>query len=286
MFSLFLGMTEPVVRMWYADVDYIRVTTKGGTSENGSLPIYRKMARAAMAEAGQGEVEEDGWYWRGYYGSRGPGCAYGAGVQGALLQASGWTASLVARQDPPWDNIARLDVQYTVWLDDDRPQLSASVADISRDARDMTHGGRWKIRVQEGYGDGNTAYIGTRGGSAYIRVYDKWRESGLDDDYKNAWRFEAELSGAVAASFWPDAGAPWPGPEYWAGVVCSVCAGRGLHLRRPPLVGSLGNPPRYRPATTTESRLAWLRNQVAPSLEKLVAAGVSRETILQSLGLD
>lgn len=284
-YELLLGHSGYAVQMYTAGADYLRVTVKGDEIGRELAKVYRKIAYATVAHHREGETPFEPWAWLGYYGERCAGVAYGSGSQGAILQVSGPSAQTAMEYNPPWDNVARLDIQYTVWLAEDSPGLGERIADLSSWASKTTRGGRWKTRLQKGYGTGDTAYIGTRGGDRFLRGYDKARESGGQEVYRNAWRFEVETAGDLAPQVWPDKGASAPGQEYWAGYVCQEFRAKGVPLRRPP-DGARASVPAYpKEKSGTDRRLAWLRNQVAPSIEKLVADGVSRETVLEALGL-
>jgi Replication initiation factor len=286
MWKLLLGDDSYRVQMYTAGVDYVRTTMAPGAVGGDGHAIYRKAAKAIVAAADGGSIDFEPWAWLGYYGERCASVAYGSGTQGHILQVSGWQAEDAVRYQVPWDGIPRLDVQVTVWLSEDRPGLAEDIAQRSENERGSRNGGRWKVRLQKGYGDGDTCYIGTRGGDSYIRIYDKWRERGGDDDYRHAWRFEVELGGDAAKAVWPDTGAAAPGHQYWYGIVRSWCRRRGIYLPVPEIGAKVSSPIYKKASTTTDTRLAWLRNQVAPSLEKLLAAGVSRETVMEALGLE
>lgn len=139
------------------------------------------------------------------------------------------------------------------------------------------------MRYIDGCGDGDTVYVGSRSSALYIRIYDKWRESKLHDDWRYAWRFEAEVKEGVGAQYWEGPRNSLPSTAYWAAIVVSMARERGITL--PVLLpGEMGDPQRIpRGETDNEKRLRWLARQVAPTVEKLRASGVSDRLIARAL---
>lgn len=273
------------VGMWHAGVDYVRLTTRPQYDDGETEGLYRKCARAVVAAGAEGAIEFEPWRWLGYYGERCASVAYGAGPQGCILQVAGWQAQDEALLGAPWDGVPRLDVQLTVWLTRDVPGVAAEVARRSRAASHFARGGRWKVAHIDGGDDGATAYIGSRASDSFIRCYDKWRESGRSDDYTYAWRFECEFKNEQAASIWPEKGTTTHDPDVWAQIVLSRLSAKGIVLPGVRAARRNTTPPAPRPKTTAESRLAWLRTQVAPTIDKLLAAGVSLRHVEEALGL-
>lgn len=272
--------------MWYAAYDYVRLTAKDDEYGKGPQSVYGKASLVCSVKPEDGGRVWKPWFWLGYYGETDNVCSYGSGVQGSILQVSGAQAQEVRRHNPPYDGVPRVDIQVTMWLKRDVPYVARYAAQESVVERARTHGGKWRINVRDGFGDGDTCYIGSRQSDVFIRIYDKWRESKLAEEYRYAWRFEIELSGAPAQAVWAGAHTAEPGPETVAGWVRWHLARRGVSL--PDTVSSVlaSTPPSVPRVTDNDRRLAWLRNQVRPSIDKMVSQGVSLEHIAQALGLD
>jgi DNA relaxase NicK len=140
--------------------------------------------------------------------------------------------------------------------------------------------------MYSGFGEGDTCYIGARGGETkFLRCYDKWRQQGLAEDYRFAWRFEAELTDghgayalgtleegafehyevlALLAAYWEERGISLPevvGAHYQAASV----------MRKPP--------------ESIERTVKWLDTQVRPALEKAFAQGLTPDQARSILGL-
>lgn len=278
-----MQLDQPV--MWYAGPDYLRLTTKGVNDGGYTHEVYKRVARAVVAAGAEGAIDFEPWAWLGYYGERCASVAYGSGAQGSLLQVAGWQAQDEALLGAPWDNVARLDVQLSVWYENDVPGVARECARRSRAYSSLTHGARWKVRYIDGGDDGDTTYIGSRASDCYVRIYDKWRESGRDDDYLYCWRYEIELKGAQAAAAWQEKGATAHDPNVWARFVLSRLALKGIVVPGVRAANVAAAPPVRKEATTNDRRLAWLRNQVAPAIDKLLAAGVKLDTVVEVLGL-
>lgn len=273
------------VAMWWAAPDYVRLTAKDARDED-LADLYKQAAHQVVASSETGSLGWRPWAWMGYIGESCGAVAYGRGYAGHILQISGWQAADEAVLRLPRDNVARWDVQLTVWFERDVPDLGRRVVEESERARDQVAHRPWRTTLVDGRGNGDTAYIGSRTSASFIRVYDKWRESGQSDDYVHAWRFEIELKDNAAAPYWPSLHGPPPHPDYYAAIVLANLRHRGIHL---PPIGALRDlivpEPLRRRRPTDDSRLAWLRTQVAPSLDKLRASGVQLDVILQALGL-
>lgn len=94
-----------------------------------------------------------------------------------------------------------------------------------------------------------------------------------------------EFKGEEARNLWPEKGATSHNPDVWAGVVLSRLKAKGVILPGLGNVARLAAPPVQKEPSSTEKRLAWLRNQVQPSIDKLLAAGVELRHIKEALGL-
>lgn len=273
------------VAMWWAAPDYVRLTA--GDPRNEDLAdLYKQTAHRVVASSETSGLGWRPWTWMGYVGEACGSVAYGRSYVGHILQISGWQAADEAVLRLPFDNVPRWDVQLTVWLNEDVPSLGRRVVEASEAARDRAAHRPWRTTLIDGRGSGDTAYIGSRSSATFLRIYDKWREQGRSEEYVHAWRFELELKDSAAKPYWPSLHGPTPAPDYYAAIVLANLRSRGIHL---PPIGALRDQivpePLRRRRPTDDSRLAWLRTQVAPSLDKLRASGVDLGVILEALGL-
>lgn len=274
----------PTPAMWWAGSDYLRLTLKEGAYVDAAA-IYRKAAYAVVGATTEDVSGFERWAWRGYVGERCGSVAYGSGPQGSILQVAGWQAQEEVLLSVPFDNIPRWDVQLTVWFTVDVPYVAGQCALESDEARRKVAHRPWKVAMVEGFGSGDTTYIGSRSSDSFIRIYDKWREADEAEEWRYSWRFEVEFKDGAANANWPETREALPSPDWYAALVVDTLRARGTdisHLVKVQAVRKANSPAK---ATTVESRLAWLRNQVAPTVDKLLAKGVQVDTVLEALGL-
>lgn len=273
------------VLMWDGGIDYLRLTARRTNEDTGVYDVYRKVALACMAATGEGQTESRPWNWQGYSGFTGMGCSYGQSEQGYIFQVSGGAATYAASYPLPWDNCPRVDVQLTLWLNGDNPEVAHEVAEIAN-AYTRPNGGKKALpRYINGYGLGDTCYVGSRSSRRYIRVYDKARESKGDDTYAFAWRFEVECKEDLSPIVWEAAPRSGECAGWAANYVHQELRSCGYIL--PTLAPSMRSlvTRRIRPKTTSETREVWLRDQVAPAVEKMLADGYNPAYIRELLGL-
>lgn len=278
------------VAMWSAGFDWLRVTLNADVYGQlaGAEEAYRTAAMRTAAEIGYTGVKEP-WAMRGYRGEAWGKVHWGANYHsGLMLEATGWTADYAIGHPVPWTGVPRLDLQVTLWLTSDVPDLHERVAASSyRMAQEMNHR-PWKVRTNQELGGGGTCYIGVRKESPlFVRVYDKMREAEAKgekpDEWRNAWRFEVELKEGEGAEIYEAARFTKEQHKYVASYVWSYMNRRGIEL--PILNGGT----EYRPlpkqddGNTNERRLVWLNRYVAPTIDRMRAEGVPLERIVSAL---
>lgn len=278
-------MKRSNVLIWDAAYDYVRLTARGEREDDAARQLFRVATRACVARAAGGECSLKPWYWQGYRGEAGSGAAYGSREDGHLFQASGYAAHDARGMGLLWDNVPRCDIAVTVWYEQDECSSIADHAAISRRFSASKGVSGWKVTHIDGGEHGTTTYIGSRTSDIFIRIYDKYRESEGDKDYENAIRYEVEYKGRAAKEVWAAAHRTAPDRFYLASLVQNTCSARGAHLPRLANASLAEAPVVKPPQSDTDRRLAWLRNQVRPSIEKLLTAGVRPATIMQELGL-
>jgi len=273
---------------WDAHYDYVRLTQKAQAwRDPAALDLYLRQALLCVVAVEHAEVPEARpWAWMGYVGRSYGSAQAGSAAHGCILQASGYAADALRELDPPWDNVSRCDIALDVWYDQDPGELVRQCAQVSAAASRGKGARAWRVAHIDGYGNGDTTYLGARTSDLFIRIYDKMRESEGRADYTNCLRFEVELKGRDAIEAWAvEAGTP-PSRHWLASFVLARLAERGVQLEVPDhLVVPTGARPALR-RPSTESRLAWLENQVRPAIDKLIGSGVRSSYIRTVLGLD
>lgn len=220
-----------------------------------------------------------------FYGERGDG--------EAMLRASSHVAvdvlSRIRQLDELRFRATRVDLQITVSVDPacvDRA-FFRELADMSNNAASVfkkDRGTPWHTQLRDTYGRGDTVEIGSRASEAYGRIYDKHKESiAMGELYTpGSIRFETEHKRSQAEQIMRRlAGAERP-EQYVVGYLDGWYETHGIKLPvRVEQVEKLCSAPRR---TDLQTQLRWLREQVAPTVQRLVAAGYCDEA-LQALGL-
>lgn len=198
----------------------------------------------------------------------------------AMLAASGPFA------DHGW-KCSRLDVQATSSMDVLLPEgWSREVRAAHLEGCDRRAGVAPQCVIYDGGRLGETVYIGAPSSDKRLVIYDKGAES--KSSIREVLRIEMRYRRGVAAqslevlrtypvAYQPSICAQWcsagaghmPGVREWAW-------NEALEVTAPKVTQD---------ATTDETRLAWLQNQVAPTVQRLLTV-YDRHAILAILGLD
>lgn len=272
-------------QLWHAAVDYYRITARGGEDEGNEdtvIPEYERIASSATL----GLVKWEPWKWLGFKGKRLGSLAYGHnGADRWIYQGSGLSAQPLYDLRLPHDNCSRLDIQVTIWYGEQRPALVKAVAAAANTARVGKRGRAFKVRYIDGMGDGDTAYIGTRGKkSKFLRCYDKGAETKGAIGYENAYRFEAELTDIHAREAEGTLHDTGSSPEVVYGLVAAYFAERGVILPSQDGCEFYQASKLPKDEGSTARRLRWLEEQVSPAIDKLYSDGVPLSLISKALG--
>lgn len=272
--------------MWTAAVDYLRLTHRRGEGLDYAVAAYASATRRVGSIFEGRSVLPRPWSWMGYYGNTLGGVSYGEGPAGAILQVSGIASASVFDLRLPWSGVPRIDIQATFWYESDRQTLAQEASLDANIGRVRARGKPASVRLISGFGDGDTLYIGKRGKqSKFLRVYDKWRESGRDDEYKYAWRFEAELTDGHGRNAMRSLEVTGQTERTVLALLSGYYAERGLTLPAAPEGGFVPVAGLKMEKSSTYRRLMWLQGQVRPAIDKLIASGVPTEEIRAILGL-
>lgn len=267
-----------------AGIDYISATMSYG--ENGAIEWYSGCMRAIERLSDDGNPIKH-TQRNGYTGFSVGGSFVGEGLQGYFCTISGERAQAgfdtVYRYNP---HVSRLDVQCTIRS----PTTGRFTAELAKAAVKVANqrlgaASQRNATLIEDLRDGATCYVCSQKSEQFARIYNKDAESG-EERYKDCWRYEVHLKNNLATQ----AAELFRISEYaqpaqaavfvrqWLkkrGIVAPWKADAELHAL-PSEVSSPGD---------VESRLRWLREQVNPSLRRLIKLGL-RDTILEALGLD
>lgn len=205
--------------------------------------------------------------WLGYMGERIDGAFFGGRHDGALVRLSGRMASTYALQVLGRGfRPSRLDLQVTIPCG---PDASDILEHMFNDQIDRAKGRKRgpTLAYWRDVSGPTGMSIGARSSQIYCRVYDKGKESN-DEVYAGCLRFEVELKGLAALAYADGLERAQDDQHTILRMVAGVFRVRGIVLpgleQVQGLTYSLGAV-----QTPTESRMAWLSKQVAPSVREL-----------------
>jgi hypothetical protein len=179
-------------------------------------------------------------------------------------------------------NVSRLDLQATVQFEPKQDHL-AEIVERHMLRHKKERGTKLEIELRRNDVKGKTLYAGTRQSDIYSRLYDKGRESKLEE-YAGCWRLENQFNDRRAKKEAALLLRAHNATEYCVGVVSTYYSRRGAQivnsrLRIPPYCN-------IRPefGETSTGGYDWLRKQVRPWVEREVAKG-NLFRVLDALGL-
>lgn len=188
-----------------------------------------------------------------------------------MLQISGERAQRTLKLMKRGDSCTRLDIQVTVqiapgavnrWLD--AAENEGRQSKLLRNRRDS-------VKARHGADGNETVYLGSPKSDVYVRLYDKFRESGKEE-YKDCVRLEVELKGKAARRIWEHCAAEGLGTRYLVGVLFWFLNQRGITTDWIETDWSYVRPPKAEPSK--ESVLeGWWWHQVAPSVARYSEQG-------------
>ena len=261
-----------------AGVDYATLTCSTGVRavqlwERG-LPLVN-----TEEEAGNGKKP---WRGLGYLGWASSHITVGRRLDGVVVRLSGSVAHQYWRTFFALsDRCSRLDLAVTGACD----VAGFNVAHLSlREARawKRKHDSRIKVGYQFSEPGGASFTLGSRSSEKYGRIYDKFAETG--SPYQpGTWRWEVEYKGETSLALATTLFSEKDRSETVGRLTMAHFAEKGISI---PFAAS-GGPWSFKKVAEkidAERRLAWLENQVKPSVRQLVFE-VGEKTVLDALGL-
>lgn len=221
------------------------------------------------------------WTFAGYEGFRCGAAQIGTRHDGTCLRVSGGLAN------EHWldayhagEGFSRVDLQLTAKTGENASKTIARVYKAAlAHTKKRKHGPTCTIlKCSNG---SSTVYLGKRCSDVFMRCYDKGAETKLDH-YREASRFEVELKGAICLSVLRRC-ASSESPMLEVAAYCLGFFGRrGITLEVPNATVYTVSVPRSK--SDVSKKLRWLREQVRPSVETLIACGMVDE-VRSCLGL-
>jgi hypothetical protein len=185
---------------------------------------------------------------------------------------------------PTGHNISRLDLALTIWGVSDQSSLIALHSVEADEYRKALHSRPFDVRLIDGFGKGDTLYVGSRTSAQFVRVYDKEKEQVKDSDYKTAIRYECECKERLASSAYQRCVSVGYSAASCLAVLLGLLRGRGIKPVGHEQSTAVVVKPAALPVSTVESSLSWLSEQVAPTVRRLLREGYELD-VLDALGL-
>ena|SRR5215472_826363 len=269
-----------VTKSVFTGVDYVRLTADQhdvlGRWEDIVLPEY-------VAEERAGRKPHMRWIL-GYYGRVGEHCFVGARDDGCMIQLSGalaWHRWYDASNHS--GKCTRMDLQVTRPVNDEPGLYIRTMYEIGKAAAKRP-GRPQELTLTDTPSGAKMLTVGSRQSMLYGRMYDKGRESGLDE-YQGCVRWEVEVKGQSAIDL-----CAWMRQNKSEPYVCQSMV-RNFYEERgmPPTWEDLLQedvPPPVKRTRTDQTKIAWLAAQVAPTLQTLKEHGRLPDAIRALFGVD
>lgn len=252
-----------------AAVDYITITT-GLRSTQAEEREVKRLAFDLLERDGMARRSKE-FRWNGYQGVCTPHVQLGVRQDGTILRVSGGMAEAAGCSLPAGgQNITRVDLAFTAWVDDPTFAPRGAIEQNARSAAlERSRSKPCKVTLIDSGNSGQTLLVGSRTSAQYGRLYDKAAESG-DSYYKGAWRWEVEYKTPLAkqvASTLPVDKARSPAI---AALVGSWFTSRGVVCPVTPAGDSCAPRAPRRACRTDHQRREWLRTQVRGTVQDLI----------------
>lgn len=171
-----------------AGIDWITATISDVKAGNQALNHVHAMMRS---EERLGNAVEP-WRMHGYSGWQCGHVASGERPDGLCVQVTSEAAhDAFSSFAPLWSNVSRLDVQLTVLIEGDVLKANRRIYEKLK-ANRYGRQGKLECLWIENSAEGSTSYCGAASSDQRGRVYDKGRESGLEQ-FRNCLRFEGQF---------------------------------------------------------------------------------------------
>lgn len=248
-----------------AGIDYLRVTSQAPSRQEQMFYYYQ---RIAMRDEKLGYEQKTGGAF-GFIGKKVRHALWGVKGDWAMVQASGYEAKGGLELAKYETQCTRIDIQATYRLDGmdvgeelDR-MYEAACKQPHTNCRPPT------VKKIESRHKVETVYIGSRASDIYIRLYDKYEESGKEE-YKSCLRFEVEIKGRAAKALWRKMVEEQASVGYLLSLLFTLCAERGVLMYSDDFP-QYGTTLEMKQVSSEENKIAWLARQVAPTVSKLTS---------------
>lgn len=246
-------------------VDYLRVTSQ---NEHDKAILEQEFQRVLRKDKALGYESHSG----GAFGFWGTATRHGMLAHKedwSMLQVSGRLAKGMEEIARGTQNCTRIDVQVTV--DVGVEEVANFIRQQYENACDAPNveGRPRKVKMIEENRKAQTVYIGSRASDYFMRIYDKFAESG-DENYKGCVRIELEIKGKTSKGMWRRMATERLGEGYLIETLCKFAERVGVEIPDRPGGASVEV---YKPILTKsiDHTMAWLQRSVKPSVARCVA---------------
>lgn len=266
-----------------AGIDYLAMSLR--EAHEGFQSWLNNAEHAVSLLAEHGNVPRVGMF-RGYSGVWCGGAFVGEKEGEGFLSIPGaWAGKLWAQTYHPKAHYSRLDMQVTVKYAQFDTMLSKKAYDLAialNEERPLKQ--RRKLRLIADSEGGSTLYIGSRKSEHFCRLYNKYAATN-DPYYADCWRYEVELhnDSATAASTYLYEGARSQ-PRAVSSTVWRYFTERGVLAPWARESEENALLPRSAPRSDIERKLAWLTEQVSPTVH-LLLKHLPDTLVFQALGI-
>jgi hypothetical protein len=262
---------HPNANKKYQGIDYLRLTA-------GDHKPYEAWSDALssefVAEDNAGRKPHYRWILS-YYGRVGEHCFVGKGEQGSMVQVSGRLADVMFSEvSKAGGRCSRIDCQVTATAIPNQDEHLKSAYEEAK-GREKGRGKPAQIELRDTAEGAKMLTIGSRQSQVYARVYDKHRES-KDNHYAGMLRWELECKEETARDlhhwFMDDINRQYTVES----IVGDWFTKRGITLFWDELEMT-ELPKDVKRTRTDDTRLAWITNQVRPTIKELLIRGKEME---------
>lgn len=246
-------------------VDYLRVTSR---DKKDHVAFEQEFQRVLKKDRVLGYKSRSGGAF-GFWGTSSRHGMLAIKEDWHLLQVSGRMAKGMEGICKVTQNCTRIDVQVTFQVGEEN--VATVIRYMYESACDAPHGEGHphKVKLIEENRKAQTVYIGSRSSDNYMRIYDKYQESG-EEAYKGCVRVELEIKGKTSKGVWKKMSEEGAGEGYLTKILYAYARKVGIEM--PEDVGG-SSVEVYKPTMmrNIEKTLAWIQKSVAPSISRLVS---------------
>lgn len=264
----------------YAGVDWLTMTTKEDKVGQEWYDIYLKYKGQRRREGNEEKQFHNGFYGGVRIASMSVGHSDRIGF--IVIIGGGDAERLFKRLRPGKHRVTRLDLAMDFAFDRPVDLAGETFKKLSKGKANKQR----KFSLYSHSDLGKTLYLGSRTSMQFGRLYDK----GIEGNRARAgllWRAEVEykkpMSGSVAKALWD------VDPNSREMAICDTVgewfAERKSELFKAEERANAMHVSVEQRVTTADRKLAWLRTQVAPTVQQLISAGYGK-TVLNTLLLD